>query len=63
MWAVNKNTAWSRLLLLMKTSTASTIDCDQKEFSCGTVMRIDGRRWRVGQSIQEGQDIERKKSP
>ena len=49
MWAVNKNTCVVKITLTdEETSTASTIDCDpEKEFSCGTVMRIDGRRWRI----------------
>ena len=49
MWAVNKNTCVVKITLTdEETSTASTIDCDpEKEFSCGTVMMIDGRRWRI----------------
>tara|TARA_Y100000768_G_scaffold351257_1_gene302028 strand:+ start:851 stop:1459 length:609 start_codon:yes stop_codon:yes gene_type:complete len=49
MWAVNKDTCVIKITLTdEETSTASTIDCDpEKEFSCGTVMRIDGRRWRI----------------
>ena len=49
MWAVNKNTCVVKITLTdEETSTASTIDCDpEKEFSCGTVMKIDGKRWRI----------------
>ena len=49
MWAVNKNTCTVKITLTDgEKSTASTIDCDpEKEFSCGTVMKIDDRRWRI----------------
>ena len=49
MWAVNKNKCTVKITLTdEETSTASTIDCEpEKVFSCGTVMMIDGRRWRI----------------
>ena len=49
MWSVNKDTCVVKITLTdEENSVSSTIDCDpEKEFSCGTVMRIDGRRWRI----------------
>ena len=49
MWSVNKDTCVVKITLTdEENSISSTIDCDpEKEFSCGTVMRIDGRRWRI----------------
>ena len=49
MWSVNRDACVVKITLTdEENSVSSSINCDpEKEFSCGTVMRIDGRRWRI----------------
>ncbi|MEC7743951.1 MAG: HVO_0476 family zinc finger protein [Candidatus Thermoplasmatota archaeon] len=49
MWAIRKDACVVRLTLTDgEVSTPSSIECDpEKVFSCGTVMVLDGKKWRI----------------
>ena len=48
MWAVRKDVCTVRLTLTEgEVSTPSSLECDpERVFSCGTVMVVDGKKWR-----------------
>ena len=49
MWAVRKDVCTVRLTLTEgEVSTPSSLECDpERVFSCGTVMVVDGKKWRI----------------